>query len=695
MKIKIGIPQIDSMLGDFQDQRKRLIELDKHFEKEGADLVVYPFSFWTPHREEGFCFGVTFYIDAFNMLCNLADTLRVPTVIPVPLPDSADKNRTLLFIQDGCLDHLDEEDSDYDKVETRLKRSKASGFSALRLEDKTIAFFQGFDDLYVALNKVTPFGNSNEGFSEKARGEKGRKGRARKADKLFDAAIFLPEIGFRSDFAPSACGAMYSHLGMGDVAKDLNTWIIGINGVGGYEEEIYTGSSFVLTPWGEAQEILPAFREAIQTVEIDFSAEGPLKKPASSPKCTPKSLIYPALCLGTKDFIEKDGYQGAALLLTGDLNSSVLAKLAVDALGPTRVHAVCAPLSCATQAEKTAAFKDAVSLAKELRISFEEVLPERLEKFSSTLEAAPKDFPGILGLRAYVAEVGVNKGYASLTASDKTAYCLGHDIDGWQNCVWSPFEDLYRSEVADIARDINSHKETFSKEILSRLNILKSSQLNLCKNFSKNWRVNFSYAKEIDQILHDIVDLDSPLALLDEKVSDYTLAQAVVKRLYDTVKFRRTLPPGPCVKMISTLKAMFSWAGVWYDRFAIDDADRENIRRTFEEGRALTLFDTVGEKDVVDTEDPLEVLEALMQKGAGLNRGMEGPSSLNVDVGVDGEFNIDKATDIIKSILGKEIAESDEVAEALGAVSDTLSSGALDFDQNDEDVYGNGFFSNN
>ncbi len=695
MKIKIGIPQIDSMLGDFQAQSKQLIELDKHFAKEGADLVVYPPSFWTPNREEGFYFGVTFYIDAFNMLCKLTDNIQVPTVIPVPLPVGAEEDSTLLFIHNGYLDYLDEEDPDYDEHEPHWKRSSASGFSALRLEDKTIAFFQGFDDLYVALDVVTPFGKSHGGFSEKVRGKRGRKGRARKADKLFDAAIFLPEMGFRSDFAPSACGAMYSHLGMGDVAADFNSWIVGINGVGGYEEEIYTGSSFVLTPWGEAQDILPAFTETIQTVEIDFSAEGPLKKPAPSPKPTPTSLIYSALCLGTKDFIEKDGYQGAALLLTGDLNSSVLAKLAVDALGPTRVHAVCAPLAGTTQAEKTAAFKDAASLAKELHISFEEVSPERLKDFSSMFKEAPKDYPGIFGLRAYVAEVGASKGYASLTAADKTAYCLGHDIDGWQNCVWSPFKDLYRSEVEEMARNINAHKETLSKEMLSRLNILKSSQLAPNKNISKNWRADLSYVKEIDQLLRDIVHWDTPLALLDEKVSDYTLAQAVVKHFYENVKLRRTLPLGPCLKMVGSQKAMFSWVGVWYDRFAKDEADREGIKNAFEEERALSFLAAMGEEDVDDEEDPREVLAALMTKDAGPTSGMEKTTSLNVDVDVDGEFDIDKATDIIKSILGKEIAESDEVAEALGAVSDTLSSGAIDSDQADDDLFAHGLFSNN
>lgn len=84
-----------------------------------------------------------------------------------------------------------------------------------------------------------------------------------------------------------------------------------------------------------------------------------------------------------------------------------------------------------------------------------------------------------------------------------------------------------------------------------------------------------------------------------------------------------------------------------------------------------------------------------MTKDAGPTSGTEKTTSLNVDVDVDGEFDIDKATDIIKSILGKEIAESDEVAEALGAVSDTLSSGAIDSDQADDDLFAHGLFSNN
>lgn len=202
MKIKIGIPQIDSTLGDFQAQSKQLIELDKHFAKEGADLVVYPPSFWTPNREEGFYFGVTFYIDAFNMLCKLTDNIQVPTVIPVPLPVGAEEDSTLLFIHNGYLDYLDEEDPDYDEHEPHWKRSSASGFSALRLEDKTIAFFQGFDDLYVALDVVTPFGKSHGGFSEKVRAKEAEKEGLERLISYLMRPYFCPKWDFVATLRP-------------------------------------------------------------------------------------------------------------------------------------------------------------------------------------------------------------------------------------------------------------------------------------------------------------------------------------------------------------------------------------------------------------------------------------------------------------------------------------------------------------
>lgn len=91
-------------------------------------------------------------------------------------------------------------------------------------------------------------------------------------------------------------------------------------------------------------------------------------------------------------------------------------------------------------------------------------------------------------------------------------------------------------------------------------------------------------------------------------MSDYTLAQAVVKHFYENVKLRRTLPLGPCLKMVGSQKAMFSWVGVWYDRFAKDEADREGIKNAFEEGRALSFLAAMGEEDVDDEEDPAKCL---------------------------------------------------------------------------------------
>jgi len=106
--------------------------------------------------------------------------------------------------------------------------------------------------------------------------------------------------------------------------------LVYVNQVGGQDELIFDGASFVVDAEGEIVFRAAEFKEQISVVEFD--AITPVKS-ACAPLYNEISSEYQALVLGIKDYVRKNGFQGAILGLSGGIDSALVLALAVDALG--------------------------------------------------------------------------------------------------------------------------------------------------------------------------------------------------------------------------------------------------------------------------------------------------------------------------------------------------------------------------
>jgi NAD+ synthase len=116
------------------------------------------------------------------------------------------------------------------------------------------------------------------------------------------------------------------------------------NEVGGQDEVIFDGASFVLNADRSLALQLPAFEEAVATTVW--------RREASGWRCEPGPLAvieegdaadYRACVLGLRDYVEKNRFPGVVLGLSGGIDSAIVAAMAADALGPSRVHCVMMP----------------------------------------------------------------------------------------------------------------------------------------------------------------------------------------------------------------------------------------------------------------------------------------------------------------------------------------------------------------
>ena len=115
--------------------------------------------------------------------------------------------------------------------------------------------------------------------------------------------------------------------------------IIYVNQVGGQDELVFDGGSFVCNQYGDIVCQLKSFTE--QIANFNFNANNQVM--VANTGNNPLASIYDALVLATKDYITKNGFQGAVLGLSGGIDSALTLAIAVDALGTDKVQAVMMP----------------------------------------------------------------------------------------------------------------------------------------------------------------------------------------------------------------------------------------------------------------------------------------------------------------------------------------------------------------
>lgn len=172
-----------------------------------------------------------------------------------------------------------------------------------------------------------------------------------------------------------------------DRVAETNLPIIYANMVGGQDELVFDGGSFVLNSAGEITHHLPAFETALEIISFK-GAEPQIGN--VTPHLSLEASVYQALTLGLRDYVHKNGFPGVVLGLSGGIDSALTLAIAVDALGAKNVHAVMMP------SEFTAdmSVNDAREMAQILRVKYSEIaIKPMYEAYEMALEPEFGDLP--------------------------------------------------------------------------------------------------------------------------------------------------------------------------------------------------------------------------------------------------------------------------------------------------------------
>src|SRR5579871_1405362 len=127
--------------------------------------------------------------------------------------------------------------------------------------------------------------------------------------------------------------------------RDVGLPLVYVNLLGGQDELVFDGNSFVMDAAGEVVMRAPAFEEGIYVAEFAHDGSGGVRPIPGvvTPELSDEASVYGALVLGVRDYVRKHGFPGVVMGLSGGVDSALTLAIAVDALGKDSVQAVMMP----------------------------------------------------------------------------------------------------------------------------------------------------------------------------------------------------------------------------------------------------------------------------------------------------------------------------------------------------------------
>lgn len=246
--------------------------------------------------------------------------------------------------------------------------------------------------------------------------------------------------------------------------------LIYVNMVGGQDDQIFDGGSFVLNRGGELALLMPVFDEAVAHVDLKRE-DGRWVAVPGAKAVHPRHLEqdYRAMVETLRDYCGKTGFKKVLLGLSGGIDSAIVATIAADALGPQNVRCVMLPSEYTSQSS----LDDAAGVASALGCKLDEVSIEASRKavgaaLAHLFEGLPEDLTeeNIQSrLRGLLLMAQSNKfGEMLLTTGNKSEVAVGYaTIYGDMSGGYNPIKDLYKTRVFEICRWRNENHRTWMK----------------------------------------------------------------------------------------------------------------------------------------------------------------------------------------------------------------------------------------
>ena len=453
--MRIALAQINPTVGDFEGNLRKILAFYDKAQRMAADLVVFPELSLCGYPPRDLLLRREFLEAVEKALKSLIRKISYPAII-VGYPEKNPESGRPLFNTAGLI------------VEGRL---------SFRYRKALIPYYDIYEE-----PRYFQEGRSFEFFVFQ-----GRRLGLSICEDLWNEPGYVPNsysLDPAGELRKAGAEILINlssspfHLGKGELRRKLfaekarrsRVYIFYCNQVGAQDHLIFDGHSLVLSPEGELLARARDFEEDLIFYDLE-SGEG-LVHPVSE---TPPESLLKALVLGIRDFFQKVGARGALLGLSGGIDSSVTAVLAVKALGAEKVIGVLMP-SPYTPPESE---EDALELARNLGIrTLRLPIEEPLQAMKAVLEKGlGEKVSGVMEenlqarIRGHLLMALSNrfKGYLVLNTGNKSEIAVGYCTLYGDTCgALSVLGDLTKDLVYELALEINRERPIIPERILRK-----------------------------------------------------------------------------------------------------------------------------------------------------------------------------------------------------------------------------------
>jgi NAD+ synthase (glutamine-hydrolysing) len=326
--------------------------------------------------------------------------------------------------------------------------------------------------------------------------------------------------------------------------RDTGLPVVYLNVLGGQDELVFDGGSFVMSAHGEVVQRMASFQEGLFTVEVNLIDAAAVPVPGHiEPLRSEEASVYGALVMGVRDYVNKHKFPGVVIGLSGGVDSALTLAIAVDALGADRVRAVMMP----SRYTSKLSLELAAEQAKLLHVRYDVIPIEGM--FAATQEALQEVFSGrqldateeniqARSRGVLLMAISNKTGSMVLTTGNKSEMSVGYaTLYGDMAGGFAPIKDCSKLMVYRVSNYRNSLSPAIPQQVIDRPPTAELRDNQKDTDSLPPYEV-------LDPILELFIEAD----LSVDEITARGFDRATVGRVLDMVKRneykRRQAPPG-------------------------------------------------------------------------------------------------------------------------------------------------------
>jgi NAD+ synthase (glutamine-hydrolysing) len=468
--MKIAVAQLNPIVGDFAGNAQKIIEAARLAEAQGAEILLTPELSLVGYPAEDLLLRDTFYErteSALQQILEATSSLAIHLIVGLPIRRGSLRYNAARLLFKG-------------RVLTEYCKHELPNYDVF---DEVRYFEPDNRPLVFELNGINFGVVICEDFWFRY---------APEASRAVGAEVLLV-----LNASPYHMNKQHTRL---DVARDnvcaLGLPMIAANLVGGQDELVFDGMSFALSAEGELKAQGKPFQEDLLIIDVERQAQAKVPAPPSAsggaqtfktadapvlmsqgriePVLELEEQVYRCLVLGVKDYVNKNGFPGVVIGLSGGIDSALTLAVAYDALGKDRVRAVMMPSPYTADIS----WIDARDMAKRLDVRYDELsISPVFEQFKQTLS---QEFAGLkedtteeniqARIRGTLLMALSNKhGSIVLTTGNKSEMAVGYcTLYGDMAGGFAVIKDIAKTLVFRLCRWRNREAEIIPERIITR-----------------------------------------------------------------------------------------------------------------------------------------------------------------------------------------------------------------------------------